>query len=116
MARPIERKIADAESTVALPRQNGELAFEAPWEARAFGLAVALCEKGVYEWREFSAALASRIAAAENENDPSDYYARWVASLEELAIERGLIGRGQLSARILQFASDRHEDHDHGHV
>ena len=110
----IDRKIADAETTVALPRQNGELVFEAPWEARAFGLAVALCEKGVYEWREFSAALAATIAAAEKENDPSGYYARWVASLEELAIEKGLVGRGQLTARTLQFASDLHDDHDHG--
>lgn len=116
MTGRIDRKIADAETTVALPRRNGELVFEAPWETRAFGLAVALCEKGVYEWREFSAALASRIAAAEKENDPSDYYARWVASLEELAIEKGLVIRGQLTARTEQFASGHHEGHDHGQV
>ncbi|MDE2997871.1 MAG: nitrile hydratase accessory protein [Gemmatimonadota bacterium] len=112
MTRRIDRRIADAKTTVALPRRNGELVFEAPWEARAFGLAVALCEKGVYEWREFSAALASRIAAAEKENDPSGYYARWVASLEELAVEKGLVARGQLRARTLKLASDPHEDHD----
>lgn len=114
MTRRIDRKIADAESTAALPRRNGELVFEAPWEARAFGLAVALCEKGVFEWREFSAALASRIATAERENDPSDYYARWIASVEELAVEKGLVARGQLRARTRQVATDLHEDHDHG--
>ena len=114
MTRRIDRKIADAETTVALPRRNGELVFEAPWEARAFGLAVALCEKGVYEWREFSATLASRIADAEKANDPSGYYARWVASLEELAVEKGLIARGHLAARTTEYASGLHEDHDHG--
>ncbi len=116
MTRGIDRKIADAEQESALPRENGELLFHAPWEARAFGLAVALCERRVYEWREFSATLASRIAAAEKENDPSSYYARWVASLEKLAVEKGLVAREQLAAKTLEYASDSHEDHDHGHA
>jgi len=34
-----ERMIADMEETAALPRQNGELVFNAPWESRAFGMA-----------------------------------------------------------------------------
>lgn len=113
MIRRIDRKIADAETTAALPRQNGELAFGAPREARAFGLAVALCESGAYEWRDFSAALAERTAAAEQKNDPSDYYARWVASLEDLAVGKGLVARGQLAARTAEFTSDLHEGHDH---
>ena len=37
------------EAKNALPRENGELVFQAPWEARAFGLAVALNEKDLYE-------------------------------------------------------------------
>ena len=115
MTRGIDRRIADAETTVALPRQNGELVFEAPWEARAFGLAVALCEKGVFEWREFSTALAATIAAAEKANDPSGYYARWVASLEELAVEKGLVAHGELTARTTAYASGSRADHDHGH-
>jgi nitrile hydratase accessory protein len=115
MTRGIDRKIADAEQESALPRENGELLFHAPWEARAFGLAVALCERRVYEWREFSAVLASRIAATEKENDPSSYYARWVASLEEVALEKGLIAREQLEARTLKFASEMAEDHGHSH-
>lgn len=113
MTRRIDRKTADAEKTASLPRQNGELVFEAPWEARAFGLAVALCERGAYEWRDFSAALAARSAAAEHENNPSGYYVRWVASLEDLAVEKGLVARGQLAARTSEYASGFHEGHDH---
>jgi hypothetical protein len=38
------------EGTAALPRQNDELVFNAPWESRALGMAVAprvIGEKGV---------------------------------------------------------------------
>ena len=37
-----DRLIANMEGSAALPRKNGELVFEAPWEGRAFGIAVAL--------------------------------------------------------------------------
>ena len=114
MTQKIDKKIATMEARTALPRENGELVFQAPWEARAFGLAVALNEKDLYEWREFSSQLASKIAAAEQNNDPSSYYARWVASLEELVIAQGLISREQLDARTAEYAiHDHHDHHDH---
>ena len=46
----------------ALPRWNGELVFESPWEGRAFGLAVALVEQGGYEWEDFRQLLIPGIA------------------------------------------------------
>ena len=67
----------------------------------------------IYEWREFSAELAATIAAAEQNNDPSNYYARWIASLEELVVARGLISREQLNARTVEYAAGLHENHDH---
>ena len=103
------------EAQIALPRENGELVFQALWEARAFGLAVALNEKELYEWREFSSELAVKIAAAELNNDPSSYYARWIASLEELVIARGLISREQLDAKIAAYASGIYDGQDHHH-
>ena len=113
MTRQADRQISTMEAQIALPRENGELIFQAPWEARAFGLAVALNENDLYEWREFSAELAATIAAAEQNNDPSNYYARWIASLEELVIARGLISREQLDARTAECAAGIHDDHDH---
>ena len=113
MTQKTDKKIATMDAQIALPRENGELVFQAPWEARAFGLAVALNEKDLYEWREFSSQLASEIAAAEQNNTPSSYYARWVASLEELIIDRGLISREQLDARTAEYASGIHDHHDH---
>jgi len=61
MAAP-DPRITAMDEQVALPRKNGELVFEAPWEARAFGLAVALNEAGVYPWRDFSQGLAAETA------------------------------------------------------
>lgn len=111
MTQKTDKKIATMDAQIALPRENGELVFQAPWEARAFGLAVALNEKDLYEWREFSSQLASEIATAEQNNDPSSYYAQWVASLEELVIDKGLISREQLDARTAEYAI--HDDHHH---
>ena len=113
MTQQADRQVSTMEAQIALPRENGELVFQAPWEARAFGLAVALNEQDFYEWREFSAELAATIAAAEQNNDPSNYYARWVTSLEELIIAQGLISREQLDARIAEYATGIHDDHDH---
>ena len=113
MTQQADRQISAMEAPIALPRENGELIFQAPWEARAFGLAVALNQQDLYEWREFSAELAATIAAAEQNNDPSNYYTRWVASLEELIIAKGLLSREQLDARTAECAADIHDDHDH---
>ena len=113
MTQKADGQISAMEAQIALPRENGELVFQAPWEARAFGLAVALNEQEIYEWREFSAELAATIAAAEPNNDPSNYYAQWISSLEELVIARGLLSREQLNARTVEYAAGIHDDHDH---
>ena len=106
-------QISRMETGIALPRENGALVFQAPWEARAFGLAVVLSEQGLYEWHEFSAALASIIAAAENKKDPSSYYARWVASLETLAVGKGLITQEEVDARTAEYVSGNTDDYHH---
>ena len=111
MMQQADRQIAAMEAQIALPRENGELVFQAPWEARAFGLAVALNAKALYEWREFSAELAATIAAAEQNNDSSSYYARWIASLEELVVTKGLISREQLDARTAECAAGVGDGH-----
>ena len=37
----------------ALPRRNGELVFQAPWESRAFGVAIALHDAGAIDYEAF---------------------------------------------------------------
>ena len=60
MDASLDRRIANMEEHIAVPRQNGALVFAAPWEARAFGMAVALNDSGLYEWRDFSQSLAAQ--------------------------------------------------------
>jgi nitrile hydratase accessory protein len=119
MDTALDHRIANMDEPIALPRHNGELVFAAPWEARAFGLAVALNESGLYEWRDFSQGLAAQTAAAEQRGLPPSYYERWLATLEKLAIARGLVTPEEIAARTAAYASSMHEDHehheDHGH-
>lgn len=119
MDGPPDRRIGHMAEQIALPRKNGELVFEASWEARAFGLAVALNEGGIYAWRDFSQGLAAETAAAEHSGVHSTYYQRWLETLEKLAVAKGLLTFEELETRTIEYASgvrDAHDDHDHhGH-
>jgi nitrile hydratase accessory protein len=69
-----------------LPRDNGELVFDAPWEARALAIAVALTEKLGLQWDEFRHRLMAAIA-----DDPDrPYYESWGVALESLVLSQGL--------------------------
>ena len=102
------------EGDSALPRSNGELVFEAPWEGRAFGLAVALNEQQLYPWREFRDGLVAAIAADEEAGAGSTYYERWLATLESLLVQRGIVTPAELDARTAEYASgERDDDWEH---
>jgi nitrile hydratase accessory protein len=70
-----------------LPRSNGELVFEEPWQARALGLGVAVMDQLGVPWTEWREHLAPAIAA--HGHDPSEtaataYYTAWLDALESL--------------------------------
>ena len=44
---------AELEGPASPPRDNGEIVFAAPWERRVFGLTVAACRSGVFDWETF---------------------------------------------------------------
>jgi nitrile hydratase accessory protein len=94
----VDRTIASLEGTAALPRKNGELVFQAPWEGRAFGLAVVLNEKGTYQWNAFRSRLVEQIA----EGDTA-YYENWLNALEILLVDHGLIARDDLLRRTEEY-------------
>jgi nitrile hydratase accessory protein len=106
-----DRRITDMGESAALPRKNGELVFEAPWEGRAFGIAVALNNDRLYEWSEFRDALAAKIAVAQQGAKPSSYYEQWLGSLEKLVVSKGFITGEELDTRTAEYASgERHDD------
>jgi nitrile hydratase accessory protein len=112
-----DARIGDMDGPAALPRSNGELVFEAPWEGRIFGLAVALNDRRVYDWDDFRARLIEQIAAAEAAGAESTYYERWLGAFEKLLLARGLMTPAELDERTAEYASgirddDDHDDHD----
>jgi nitrile hydratase accessory protein len=114
MNASLNSQVSGMAGETALPRQNGELVFATPWEARAFGLAVALQEGGVYEWREFSSALAAEISKAEQVGNSSTYYERWLLGLENLLIANGLVTPAEISHHMAHHsAQPDHAGHDH---
>jgi hypothetical protein len=67
----------------APPRRNGELVFDAPWQARAFGMAIALLERQRLGWNAFRRHLVPVI-----ERKPAaTYYEQFVDALAALAEE-----------------------------
>ena len=110
MSTEIDGRISEMQGELALPRSNGELVFAAPWEGRAFGIAVALNEGGAYEWSEFQRRLAEEIAAAPPDNEGSVYYERWLASLERLLLEQGMISHEELEDRFAAYESGELDD------
>lgn len=118
--------VADAiRDEQSLPRRNGELVFDAPWQSRAFSVAVALADSGRCDWEQFRSRLIAEIGdwerahppAADGEPDPAwDYYAHWLAALERLLLEEGLVSGAELTARADRLREHDAHEHDHdGH-
>jgi len=77
-----------------LPRDNGELVFEEPWQGRALGIGVVALQQSGASWTEFRQHLAAAVSARprdKSESDASAYYASWLDALEALLAERGLL-------------------------
>jgi nitrile hydratase accessory protein len=91
------------EGRAALPRQNGELVFEEPWQGRVFGMAVALHESGLYDWEEFRQTLITRIAAAEARGGPFAYYEVWLQTFEDLLTRKRLVTAPEIDETTYQF-------------
>ena len=78
----------------SLPRDNGELVFETPWQARALAIAVALVEKLGLPWDAFRHRLMDEIG-----KDPQrPYYESWGAALESMVVDLELATPAALDA------------------
>jgi nitrile hydratase accessory protein len=91
-----ETRLADVDralaATAPLPRSNGELVFEEPWQGRALGMAVVALERAGVPWAEFSRHLAE--AVRRHGYDPGEpaataYYAAWLDALEATLRDAG---------------------------
>ena len=106
----VDHLVAAMAGEAALPRRNGELVFDEPWQGRVFGMAVALHEQGRYEWEEFRQTLIAEIRAAEARGGPFVYYEIWLTTFERLLADKGLVGGEELEETTYQFEFGERDD------
>ncbi len=94
MSAELPDDVALMDGAGSLPRDNGELVFGAPWEARALALAVALVERLDLPWDAFR----QRLILAIGEAPERPYYESWAVALESLVVESGLTTAATLDA------------------
>ena len=100
----------------------GAAVFAAPWQARAFAIAVTLSRAGRFAWDEFRAALIAEIAAGESDHDDARhsgdavhtddagvageaYYESWLAALERMIRAKGLLAPAEIERRAAAIAA-----------
>ena len=79
----------------SIPRDTDGPVFPTAWAARAYALAVALNERGIFSWGEWSETLGPKVAIATRGRaaDAEAYWEAWLAALEDI------LGRKQVAAR-----------------
>lgn len=113
-SQSIESKLAYLPESAAPPRKNGELVFEEPWERRSFGMTLALYEEKHYSsWDDFRTRLIQEIAkweSSENKDKDWHYYEHWLAALERLVVETGMLDKHEIDARTKEFLSGERDE------
>jgi nitrile hydratase accessory protein len=70
--------------------------FSAPWEARAFAIALQLSKSGYFTWDEFRDRLiaevraSDKIRARDGTSDHGEYYDHFLHALEKLLDDKGI--------------------------
>ncbi len=86
--------IEAASAVPVIPTDEDGPVFREPWEAQAFAMTLALYDRGLFTWPEWAATLAAEIKRAQAAGDPDTgetYYNHWLAALERLVAEKGVV-------------------------
>lgn len=98
--------IKNLDAIPSLPRDEEGPVFREPWEAQAFSMALMLHQQGHFTWKEWTECLGAEIAAAKMRGDPDlgdTYYIHWLAALERMVAEKGLVGAEVLLCRKTEW-------------
>ena len=93
--------------------------FSAPWEARAFAMAVRLSESDICTWDEFRHHLIAEIGKADKVRahgwveDGDGYYTYFLRALENLLREKNIVDASALEMKMREISEAGHDDHDH---
>ena len=85
-----------------------EPAFDSPWHARVFALAVAENEADRLSWPEWTARLAATLRScglSRSLNGGDDYFLAWLDTLESMLVEEGRIERGEIELVKAELAN-----------
>ena len=94
-------RLGDVDAALAasapLPRSNGELVFDEPWQGRVLGMAVVTLDGLGLTWADLRDHLAPAIAR--HGYDPAEpaataYYTAFLEAFEELVAEYGVTVAG----------------------
>jgi nitrile hydratase accessory protein len=99
------------EALPGLPFDEDGPVFQAPWEAQAFAMTLALYERGVFTWQEWAHALSEAIRDAQAAGDPDHgdtYYAHWLSALERISTEKGCTSEERLRQRRVEWDEAAH--------
>jgi nitrile hydratase len=83
--------------------EENEPVFHEDWERRMFAVMISVFAGGNYNVDEFRHAIERMNPAHYLE---TSYYEHWLASVETNLIEKGLITREELDARVAQLAAE----------
>ena len=93
--------IAEAVSALpGIPRGPEGPVFREPWEAQAFAMTLALHQRGLFGWNEWTAVLGEEIKRAQAGGDPDTgetYYHHWLNTLERIVAAKRLTNAQQLA-------------------
>ncbi len=90
---------------------GSEPAFDSPWHARAFALAVAENEADRLSWPDWTARLGATLrncGLSQSLNGGDDYFLAWLDTLESMLVEEGRIERGEIEQVMAELA-EAHE-------
>ena len=85
--------------------EENEPVFHEPWEGRVFALNLTTPLPGGGRPAIEAMAPADYLS--------SSYYEKWLHSLADLAVERGLISEAELDQRTHEYATGARNDDDH---
>jgi hypothetical protein len=85
-----------------VPEREPSSDFDAPWEARSFGVAVAFCEEHGYSWETVQERLAEEV------DEDDRYYENLLTAVERALIEEEVLSQDEIRERASEFeAGDR---------
>lgn len=84
---------AALDELIAAARLDPDRVFSAPWEARAFAIALRLSAAGYFTWDEFRDRLIAEVAASDRAASGGHYYEHFLRALERLLADKHILDR-----------------------